>query len=153
MHRSALLWRVHRVHHADSAVDISTSLRKHPVELLVTLPASALVIVAIGAPVSAVVSVQAIVLAATIWQHADIRLSAPIDRVLGLLIVTPRLHRLHHNPVRIVHDSNFGELFTVWDRLFGTLSVLDGRGRVGLDDQSARADDLLEQIWSPLRPA
>jgi len=52
-----------------------------------------------------------------------------------------------------VHDSNFGELFTVWDRLFGTLSVLDGRGRVGLDDQSARADDLLEQIWSPLRPA
>lgn len=153
MHRSALLWRVHRVHHADSAVDISTSLRKHPVEILVTLPASALVIVAIGAPVSAVVSVQAIVLAATIWQHADIRLSAPIDRVLGLLIVTPRLHRLHHNPVPIVHDSNFGELFTVWDRLFGTLSVLDGRGRVGLDDQSARADDLLEQIWSPLRPA
>lgn len=153
MHRSDLLWRVHRVHHADSAVDVSTSLRNHPLELGVAIPVSALVIVFIGAPVSVVVTVQAILTASTIWQHADIRLSAPVDRALSWVIFTPRLHRLHHNPVRIVHDSNFGELFTIWDRMFGTLSVLDGRGRVGLDHQAARADHLLEQIWSPLRPA
>jgi sterol desaturase/sphingolipid hydroxylase (fatty acid hydroxylase superfamily) len=153
MHRWKLLWRVHRVHHADSAVDVSTSLRKHPLELAVTLPVSALLIVVIGSPISVVVTVQAIILASTIWQHADIRFSAPVDRALALVIFTPRLHRLHHNPIQIVHDSNFGELFTFWDRMFGTLSVLDGRGRVGLDHQAARADHLLEQIWSPLRPA
>ena len=151
MHEAPLLWRIHRVHHADSAVDVSTSLRNHPFELLVTMPVTWAVVFALGAPISAVVAFQAILLAATIWQHADLVLPARVDRVLSYLIVTPRLHRLHHNPVRIVHDSNFGELFTVWDRMFGTLTLMEGRGRVGLADEAARADHFLEQIWSPMR--
>jgi len=153
MHEVPLLWRVHRVHHADSEVDVSTSLRNHPLELLATLPISALVMIAIGAPVSVVVASQAIMLAATIWQHADIALPRRVDSILMPLLVTPRLHRLHHSPLRIVHDTNFGELFTLWDRVFGTLSVIEGRGRVGLIDQAARPDHILEQIWSPLHPA
>jgi sterol desaturase/sphingolipid hydroxylase (fatty acid hydroxylase superfamily) len=152
MHDAPFFWRIHRVHHADSAVDVSTSLRKHPLELIVTLPV-ALVILAIGAPVSVVVACQVVILAATIWQHSDVRLPTKVDRALALLIMTPRLHRLHHNPVRIVRDSNFGELLTIWDRLFGTLSVIEGRGRVGLDHQAAHPDYLLEQICSPLSRA
>jgi sterol desaturase/sphingolipid hydroxylase (fatty acid hydroxylase superfamily) len=153
MHQMPILWRIHRVHHADRAVDVSTSLRNHPFELLVTLPVSSVVVLAIGAPVSVVVAFQAITLAAALWQHADIDLPQPIDRAMAILVFTPRLHRLHHNPMRVAHDSNFGELFTIWDRLFGTYAVMGGRGRVGLDDQVARPDHLLEQIWSPLRPA
>ena len=152
MHQTSLLWRVHRVHHADNEVDVSTSLRNHPLELLLTLPLSALVVISIGAPVSVVVVFQAIMLAATIWQHADIALPPRLDRAIRLVLVTPRLHRLHHNPVRLLHDTNFGEFFTVWDRLFGTLSVTEGRGPVGLFDQAARPDHFLEQIWSPVYP-
>jgi sterol desaturase/sphingolipid hydroxylase (fatty acid hydroxylase superfamily) len=153
MHWVPLLWRVHRIHHADNEVDVSTSLRNHPLELLLTLPVSALIVVLIGAPVSVVIAFQAIMVAATIWQHADILLPQQLDRALAVILVTPRLHRLHHNPVRVVHDTNFGELFTMWDRMFGTLSVMDGRGRVGLIDQVARPDHIFEQIWSPVYPA
>jgi sterol desaturase/sphingolipid hydroxylase (fatty acid hydroxylase superfamily) len=152
MHKEMLLWRVHRVHHADSEVDVSTSLRNHPLELLLTLPISALVIMAIGSPISAVVVCQAFLLAATIWQHADIALPRRIDTLLALFFVTPKLHRLHHSPVRLVHDSNFGELFTVWDRLFGTFKDIEGRSCVGLVDQLARPDHFLEQLWSPVQP-
>jgi sterol desaturase/sphingolipid hydroxylase (fatty acid hydroxylase superfamily) len=153
MHQTSLLWRVHRVHHADSAVDVSTSLRNHPFELLLTVPVSALVVLLLGAPVSVVVAFQTLIVAAAIWQHADIDLPLRLDRMLAVAIVTPRLHRLHHNPERPVHDSNFGELVTVWDRLFGTLNLSEARGRVGLDHQAARPDNLLEQIWSPVHTA
>lgn len=151
MHRIPFFWRIHRVHHADSVVDISTSLRNHPFELLVTLPVSALVVVAIGAPPSAVVAAQTAILASAIWQHADIRLPKGLDRALGLILFTPGLHRLHHSPERAVHDTNYGDIFTIWDRLFGTLNLRAERGAVGLDHQRARADHLLDQICSPLR--
>lgn len=152
-HAAPLLWRLHRVHHADSAVDVSTSLRNHPLELLVTLPASCLVVLLCGAPVSVVAAVQTIMVAAAIWQHADIRLPARIDDVLATLIVTPRLHRLHHSPARAVHDMNFGDSFIFWDRLFGTYNGASERGTVGLEGETARPDHLIEQICWPLQPA
>jgi sterol desaturase/sphingolipid hydroxylase (fatty acid hydroxylase superfamily) len=153
MHAAPLLWRVHRVHHADTLVDVSTSLRNHPLELVVTVPASCCVVLLIGAPASVLAAAQTILVATTIWQHADIRLPERLDRVLAPLIITPRLHRLHHNPERRVHDSNFGDSLTVWDALFGTLNLSRGRGPVGLGEQRAKPDHLLAQMLSPLRPA
>lgn len=153
LHAVPLLWRLHRVHHADSAVDVSTSLRNHPLELLVTLPASCLVVLLVGAPVSVVASVQTAMVAAAIWQHADVRLPKRIDAALSKVIVTPRLHRLHHSPEREVHDSNFGDSVIFWDRLFGTYNGARQRGPVGLRGEAARADHLIEQICSPLQPA
>jgi sterol desaturase/sphingolipid hydroxylase (fatty acid hydroxylase superfamily) len=150
MHVSPLLWRVHRVHHADTAVDVSTSLRNHPLELLVMIPASALVIVLLGAPVSVVVAVQSFLVAAAIWEHADIVLPKRLDRALTFLLVTPRLHRLHHSPDRGNHDSNYGNSLTLWDRLFGTLNDRQERLEVGLARQRAAPNRLLEQICSPL---
>lgn len=153
-HQTPLLWRLHRVHHADNEVDLSTSFRNHPLELLiVTLPVSAAVILVLGTSPSVVVATQTLLAAATLWQHADIVLSRRIDRALGWVIVTPRFHRLHHNPERATHDSNFGELLTVWDRLFGTFNRAEGRLSVGLDDQVAAPDRLLQQIWSPVYSA
>jgi len=151
MHRAPLLWRVHRVHHADSEVDVSTSLRNHPLELAVSVPASALVIVLLGPPVSAVVAVQTVIFAATLWQHADIALPRRLDRALARVIVTPRVHRIHHHPERATHDGNYGEILIIWDLLFGTFNSDERRGPVGLDGQGARANALIEQIFSPLR--
>jgi sterol desaturase/sphingolipid hydroxylase (fatty acid hydroxylase superfamily) len=153
MHRTPLLWRVHRVHHADQEVDVSTSLRNHPLELVVTMPASAVVIFITGAPVSAVVVLQTLLVASAIWQHADIALPRRLDRALSMVIVTQRVHRLHHNPERATHDSNYGELLIVWDRLFGTFKPGGTRRPVGLDDQVARPDRLFQQIWSPVHSA
>jgi len=151
MHVHRLLWRIHRVHHADTAVDVSTSLRNHPFEMAVSGPVAAAVVLVIGAPPSVVVAIQSLSVAASIWQHADIALPRRIDSKLALAIFTPRLHRLHHNPVRQIHDSNFGELISLWDRMFGTLNTSEERGAVGLENQSSAPDRLIQQIWSPLR--
>jgi sterol desaturase/sphingolipid hydroxylase (fatty acid hydroxylase superfamily) len=150
MHATPLLWRVHRVHHADSWVDVSTSLRNHPLELLLTVPTSSLVVLILGAPVSAVAAVDSLFVAAAIWEHTDIPLPPWLDQMLSTVIVTPRLHRLHHARKRRIHDSNYGNLITFWDRLFGTLNTGEGRGSVGLDGQTLRPDHLLEQVCSPL---
>lgn len=153
MHAAPLLWRVHRVHHADTLVDISTSLRNHPLELVVTVPTSCCVVLLIGSPVSVVAAAQTIFVATTIWQHADIRLPERLDRALAHLIITPRLHRLHHSRQREVHDSNFGDSLTIWDAIFGTLNLSRGRQPVGLAGQRAEPDHLLAQMLSPLQPA
>lgn len=153
MHQTPLLWRVHRVHHADSLVDVSTSFRNHPLELLLTIPVAALIILVLGAPVSVVLATETFFFAAALWEHADIHLPDRVDRALGVVLVTPRLHRLHHNPDRTLHDSNYGNSIIVWDRLFGTLSDQPDRKPVGLEGQLDRPDHFLDQILSPLRAA
>ena len=150
MHGTSLLWRLHRVHHADQQVDVSTSLRNHPLELLITMPASTLVILAVGAPASAVVVLQTLLVGSAIWQHADITLPRRLDHALSTVIVTQRVHRMHHSPDRAKHDRNYGELLIIWDRLFGTFDWTEGREAVGLDCQIAAPDRLLQQIWSPV---
>jgi sterol desaturase/sphingolipid hydroxylase (fatty acid hydroxylase superfamily) len=153
MHATPLFWRVHRVHHADRQVDVSTSLRNHPLELLVTLPASAVAVLITGAPVSIIVAMQTLLTGTAIWQHADFALPQRLDRALSLVIVTQRVHRLHHAPDRVTHDSNYGELLIIWDRLFGTYNPADKREPVGLENQVASPDRLLQQIWSPVHAA
>ena len=149
MHAVPWLWRIHRVHHSDAAVDVSTSLRNHPLELVMTIPVSVAVIVIVGAPPTAVLVAQTIMVAASIWQHADIALPRA-ERALGPLLITPSIHRLHHSPERRLHDSNYGELITLWDRMFGTFSRPRARGAVGLENQIAPSDRLLAQLWSPI---
>jgi sterol desaturase/sphingolipid hydroxylase (fatty acid hydroxylase superfamily) len=152
MHSVPALWRIHRIHHADGEVDVSTSLRNHPLELLVTLPVSIALIVTIAAPPSVVLVSQAIMFGASMWQHAD--LDVPwAERLLGNWLITPATHRLHHSPDRATHDGNYGDLITLWDRLFRTFDRSQGRGCVGLDGQVARADHLIEQIASPFMRA
>ena len=154
MHATPLLWRVHRVHHADTALDVSTSFRNHPFELLATIPSAAAVTLVLGAPVSAVVAVQTVLFAGAIWEHADIALPRRLDRALAPILVTPRLHRLHHSPDRPNHDSNYGSLFMVWDRLFGTINDKeDAQTSVGLEHQAANPNHLIAQIFSPLYAA
>jgi sterol desaturase/sphingolipid hydroxylase (fatty acid hydroxylase superfamily) len=153
MHATPLLWRLHRVHHADCAVDVSTSLRNHPLELLVTVPPSVFVVLVLGSPPSVILVTQTILMAAALWEHADLALPGKIDRMLSVAVITPRLHRVHHSVDRVEHDSNFGDWLTIWDRLFGTLRCTDLIRTVGLEHQRARNDHLLDQMASPLFPA
>ena len=153
MHSIPLLWRVHRVHHADTSVDVSTSLRHHPLEMVVAIPADALVILLVGAHVPVVVAAESLLMATAFLGHADIHLPLRLDRALAWVVVTPRLHRLHHHPERRLHDSNYGDTFTLWDRLFGTFSDVTERLPVGLDRHPGRADHLVDQILSPIHAA
>jgi len=141
------LWRLHRVHHADRAVDLSTALRNHPLELVPTLALAAVVIVLLAPPVPVVIAADAILFAATLWQHADIAAPAWLD----CIVATPALHRLHHSTRRAAHDRNYGDFLILWDRLFGSYAAPADPGEFGLDQHRAEADHLLPQLASPFR--
>lgn len=149
MHAVPVLWRIHRIHHTDPALDISTSLRHHPLELIVgVLPALALII-ALGLPLWATLLVDALMLAGSFLKHLDIDLPPRIERVLGRVLATPANHRFHHSDKVAETDSNFGNLVIIWDTLFGTYT--DPRGtrpaRLGLGDRyDAGAHDLWQQL-------
>lgn len=119
-HRYPLLWRFHAVHHADCAVDVTTSWRNHPLEVLLAGAVAAAVVFALGPPPGAVMAVDGVLLLGALFEHADIRLTPALSGKLELALATPRFHRIHHSDDRDHFDRNFGGLLTVWDRLFGT---------------------------------
>jgi sterol desaturase/sphingolipid hydroxylase (fatty acid hydroxylase superfamily) len=120
MHKVDVLWRLHRVHHADVDVDVTTGVRFHPIEYLLSLGWKAAVIVALGAPAGAVVLFEVLLNATSMFNHANLRLSPTADRVTRWLLVTPDMHRVHHSVDRAEADTNYGFNLPWWDRLFGT---------------------------------
>ncbi|WP_291989129.1 sterol desaturase family protein [Luteitalea sp.] len=120
MHKVPWLWPLHRVHHADVDVDVTTGVRFHPLEYLLSLGLKGIATVAIGAPVGAVILFEVLLNATSMFNHANLALPAPVDRVLRLLVVTPDMHRVHHSVDRREADHNYGFNVPWWDRLFGT---------------------------------
>jgi sterol desaturase/sphingolipid hydroxylase (fatty acid hydroxylase superfamily) len=114
------LWRFHCVHHSDTDFDFSVGFRRHPVELLVNAMLVAPLIIILGIPVAAVVLFQALRAATLSYEHANVRLPDKLDRFLRYFVVTPNMHRIHHSTIRAETDSNFSDLFPVWDRVFGS---------------------------------
>jgi sterol desaturase/sphingolipid hydroxylase (fatty acid hydroxylase superfamily) len=121
MHKIPLFWRLHRVHHTDDFFDISTTVRFHPVEFLVSVPVILALIVGIGIPPLAVIIYELFDVAMAVWSHSNVRLPRWLDRTIGLILVTPDMHRVHHSTYQPETDSNYGATLSVWDRLFGTL--------------------------------
>lgn len=119
-HRIALLWRFHQVHHSDESFTASTALRFHPGELLLSLPVRLLAVVLIGASPAAVAAFEVGFAFANLFEHGNIGLPSRLERRLAGVVVTPALHRRHHANRRPDLDSNFGTIFTAWDRLLGT---------------------------------
>jgi sterol desaturase/sphingolipid hydroxylase (fatty acid hydroxylase superfamily) len=119
-HAVAPLWRVHQVHHSETDLDLMTGLRFHPLEALLTQGLILIVIAVLGPPPAAVAFSGAVVLAQDFFQHANLRLPATADRVLRWLIITPAMHRVHHSQAIPEQNTNFGTVFSFWDRLFGT---------------------------------
>jgi sterol desaturase/sphingolipid hydroxylase (fatty acid hydroxylase superfamily) len=151
-----LLWRLHRVHHCDTAVDLSTGLRQHPAESLYVAAALAGLAIAFGFSVPALAAYELAASIFALWTHANLRLPGPAERGLGWLFATPALHHVHHSATQAETDSNYGELLILWDRLFGTWQRLDeealGQARFGLGDSHDRdAPRLVAQLASPLK--
>jgi sterol desaturase/sphingolipid hydroxylase (fatty acid hydroxylase superfamily) len=119
-HASALLWRVHRVHHTDIGFDASLGLRFHPFEIVLSTLFKLGVVVALGVAPTIVLIYELVLLAMSLFTHADIVLPRRLDAALRWLIVTPDWHRVHHSIHRVETDSNYGNWLSVWDRLFGT---------------------------------
>jgi sterol desaturase/sphingolipid hydroxylase (fatty acid hydroxylase superfamily) len=156
MHKVPFLWRTHRVHHTDTHLDVSTTVRFHPLEILLQAPVSAAVTAALGAPVAGVILYGLFDAVVNAFSHANLRLPASTDRALGWIIVTPHLHRVHHSPVWPETDSNFGATLPIWDRLFGTFHAKApedlSRQAIGLREmQDDRAASLLWALTLPFR--
>jgi sterol desaturase/sphingolipid hydroxylase (fatty acid hydroxylase superfamily) len=153
-HSSPWFWRVHRVHHFDTAVDVSTGLRHHPLEIVLTLLIDSLVAIIFGLVPLMLMIYGFIDLMFALFSHANIKLPKKMDQMLRVLFVTPRIHAIHHSSYQPETDSNYGTVLTIWDRLFGTYSDFRAECpeaiQFGLSElQDDRADDLWWQLKSP----
>jgi len=120
MHRVPLFWRLHRVHHLDTEMDVSTTVRFHPFEFLAALFPGVPLVVAFGLSPWVLLLYEVFDAVVTLFSHANIRLPGSIERVLRYIIVTPDLHRVHHSSWQPETDSNFSAVFPIWDIVFGT---------------------------------
>ncbi len=119
-HAVPVLWRLHRVHHADLDFDVTTGARFHPVEIILSMLIKFAVILLLGPPVVAVVIFEVLLNATAMFNHGNLRLPPSLDRILRWLVVTPDMHRVHHSVADDEANSNFGFNLPWWDRLFGT---------------------------------
>ncbi len=156
MHKVPLLWRFHRMHHADQDIDVTTGLRFHPLEILFSVIFKSAVVVALGAPVFAVLVFEILLNASSMFNHSNIRLPDKIDAVLRCFIVTPDMHRVHHSWVSREMNSNFGFNLPWWDRLFATYCAQPQDGHtemtIGLQQFRRQSDLRVDQMLvQPLR--
>ena len=149
MHYIPLFWRFHLVHHSDLAVDVSTTVREHPGETFIRNGFLLLWVLLTGASLEVLVIRQMVETASNIAAHTSIRLPPRPARILGWLFVTPNFHHAHHHCERPATNRNFGDVFSIWDRLFGTVAAIPPEKIVfGLDTHlDGRTDDRL-MAWS-----
>jgi len=122
-HTIPVLWRLHRVLHSDNAMDSSTSFRSHPIEIMVVFGASDILATALFGPSSMALGLYALLLIPFfVLQHTTLRFPAWLDKTIGLVITTPNLHKIHHEQDQFHTDSNYADIFILWDRLFGTFT-------------------------------
>lgn len=131
-HAVPVLWRLHRMHHADLAFDVTTGLRFHPVEIILSMCFKLAVIAALGPPVAAVLVFEVVLNATSMFNHGNVRIPLTLDRLLRLVVVTPDMHRVHHSIVPRETNSNFGFSVSWWDRLFGTYRAQPEGGQEGM---------------------
>jgi sterol desaturase/sphingolipid hydroxylase (fatty acid hydroxylase superfamily) len=154
-HRSPPLWRLHLVHHSDTEVDTTTANRHHPGESVVRFAFTTLAVLVTGAPMWLVFLYQSLSVVLSQFNHANIALPPAVDRVLSWVIVSPDMHKVHHHFVLPYTDSNYGNVFSVWDRLFGTFRTLDRAALVyGVDThmEPREHETVRALLTMPLRP-
>lgn len=132
VHAVPLLWRLHRVHHADLDYDVTTGARFHPLEIILSMLIKFAVILLLGPPLVAVVMFEILLNATSMFNHGNVRIPVGIDRVLRWLVVTPDMHRVHHSTEDDETNSNFGFNLPWWDRMFGTYRAQPRAGHEGM---------------------
>ena len=121
-HVMPLLWRFHQVHHLDEFLDVTSAVRFHFGEVLLSAGFRAVVILALGMPLASILAFEAVVLIAAAFQHSNLRLTRKLEGTIASLLITPSIHWVHHHAVRADTDSNYGTIFSFWDKLFGSRS-------------------------------
>jgi len=131
-HAVPLLWRLHMVHHADLDLDVSSGLRFHPLEIVISMLIKMTVVAALGVPVLAVVLFEITLNATAMFNHGNLHLPQQVDGILRWLTVTPDMHRVHHSVLIRETNSNFGFNFPWWDRMFGTYRAQPAAGHTAM---------------------
>ncbi|MDY0781456.1 sterol desaturase family protein [Tenacibaculum sp. IB213877] len=124
-HKVKPLWMVHLVHHTDHNVDTTTANRHHPLESVIRFTFTLLGVFLVGTPIGIIMLYQSLSLVATQFGHANIKMNRKVDKLLSYIIVSPDMHKVHHHNLLPYTDSNFGNIFSIWDRLLGTYMELD----------------------------
>ncbi|HEY5368623.1 MAG TPA: sterol desaturase family protein [Hanamia sp.] len=143
MHKVSTLWRFHLVHHSDNTVDISTTLREHPGENIIRLSFTLLWVFLSGAVFWALILRQVIQVFTTLFAHINYRLPENLDNIIGFVFITPNLHQVHHHYKKPYTDSNYGDVLSIWDRLFGTLKKIPAEELVfGVDTHMEKENNV-----------
>lgn len=124
-HKVKFMWKFHLVHHSDTTVDVTTGLRHHPGEAVFRMIFTILGVIVVGAPIWIVFFYQTMSAAFTHFNHANIQMPKKLDRALSLVFVTPYMHKVHHHYTQPLTDTNYGNIFAIWDRVFGTFAQVD----------------------------
>ncbi len=154
MHKVPVLWRLHRVHHTDTSLDVSTTVRFHPLEFVISVPVVIGVVIGFGISPLVIILYELFDAVMAVFSHANIRLPRGLERVLQWALVTPDMHRVHHSSAQPETDSNYGATLSVWDRAFGTyVRKADGdltRMELGLEEcRDRRATSFFWLLASP----
>ena len=131
-HAIPTLWRLHRMHHADLELDVTTGTRFHPIEIILSMGIKLGAVAAMGVPAVAVLAFEVLLNATSIFNHSNVRIPAWVDRGLRWIVVTPDMHRVHHSILAPETNSNFGFNLPWWDRLFGTYRDQPSAGHLGM---------------------
>ncbi len=153
-HKIPILWRVHRVHHADRDFDVTTGIRFHPIEIILSMLYKFAIIVILGAPALGVFLFEVLLNGSAMFNHANFRLPLPIDRAIRKVVVTPDMHRVHHSVHGSETDSNYGFNLSIWDRMFGTYidQPRDGHERMIIGLNKYQTHEPSRLAWSLLLP-
>jgi len=131
-HFVPVLWRLHQVHHSDLDLDVSTAIRFHPIEIIISLFIKLTAVAAFGFPPGAVLTFEILLNATAMFNHANIYIPLGIDRFIRLILVTPDMHRVHHSVITDESNTNFGFSLSLWDRLCGTYTAQPTAGHDGM---------------------
>jgi sterol desaturase/sphingolipid hydroxylase (fatty acid hydroxylase superfamily) len=155
LHKVKFLWRFHVVHHSDTHVDVSTGTRHHPGEWIIRESFTIIGVIVLGLPIGLYFMHRSFQALFTYFNHANIQLPKWLDKTIGLVFVSPDMHKFHHHHKRPWTDMNFANSFSIWDRLFGTLVYDDVTAiRYGIDTlDSALDEDVLFQLTLPFNPS
>ncbi len=149
VHAVPLLWRLHRVHHADLDYDLTTGARFHPLEILLSMLIKFATIMVLGPPVIAVIIFEIVLNGMAMFNHANVKLPAGLDRLLRWFFVTPDMHRVHHSVEDDEANSNFGFNLSLWDRLFGTYRDQPRAGHEGMTIGIRKLREPKQVAWLP----
>lgn len=158
-HKVKWMWKFHLVHHTDTTVDVTTGLRHHPGETVIRISYTIAAVFVIGAPIGIVMLYQSLSVLFAHLTHANINMPKKVDRALSYVFITPLMHKVHHHYTQPLTDTNYGNIFAIWDRLFGTFAEVSETTelRYGIDthmdpEENDRLSNLLKIPFQEYRP-